>query len=128
VVKGFRVAPPSPGLRFPSWASFSSWLKKFPRCAPSSLGLQCPVRHPPVGPLQSGREAGPLVMGAKVWGLSRSGPLFRSLNIIPGGRSFPPRPSFFIIGVYVDEIEPKSEKPFSLTLQGLYAHCTCALS
>ena len=33
-----------------------------------------------------------------------------------------------VIGVYVDEIEPKSEQPFSFTLQGLYAHCTCALS
>jgi hypothetical protein len=40
-------------------------------------------------------DAGPLVMGARVRGFSRPGPLFRSLlNIIPGGRSFPPRPSF----------------------------------
>jgi hypothetical protein len=37
----------------------------------------------------------PLVMGARVWVFSRPGPLFWSLNIISGGRSFPYWLSFF---------------------------------
>jgi hypothetical protein len=38
-------------------------------------------------------EAGPLVMRGRVQKFSRPGPLFRSLNKIPGGWTFPP-PSF----------------------------------
>jgi hypothetical protein len=42
-------------------------------------------------------DADPLVIGAMVRVFSRSRPLFQSLlNIITGGRSFPPQPSFFI--------------------------------
>jgi hypothetical protein len=38
---------------------------------------------------------GPLVMGGQGSGIFSAGTMFRSLlNIIPGGRSFPPRPSF----------------------------------
>jgi hypothetical protein len=38
----------------PLGGEFRAWLKKSPRCAPPALGLR-PVRHPPVGSLQSGR-------------------------------------------------------------------------
>jgi hypothetical protein len=54
-VKDFRVPPPSPGWlgSIPIGSEFSGLVKKTPRSAPSALGLRCPVRHPPVGPLQS---------------------------------------------------------------------------
>jgi hypothetical protein len=45
----------------------------------------------------------PLVMGARVRGFSRPGPLFWSLlNIIQGGWSFPPRSSFFLFDIVID--------------------------
>jgi hypothetical protein len=41
---------------------------------------------------------GPLVMGGQGSGIFSAGTMFRSLlNIIPGGRSFPPRLSFFFL-------------------------------
>jgi hypothetical protein len=44
VVKGFRVAPPSPGFD-PLGGEFSGLVKKSPRCAPSAIRLRCPVCH-----------------------------------------------------------------------------------
>jgi hypothetical protein len=45
-------------------------------------------------------DADPLVMGDQSSGIFSAGPLFRSLlNIIPRGRSFPPRPSFLTVTV-----------------------------
>jgi hypothetical protein len=71
-------------------------VKKSPRCAPSALGDRYTARHPPAGSLLSGQLIGPLVIGGHGSGVFSVENMFQSLlNIIPGGRSFPPRSSFF---------------------------------
>jgi hypothetical protein len=60
-----------------------------------TLGDRYLTYHPPAIPLQSGQLIDPLVMGASVKDFL--GTIFRSLNIIPEGRSFSHPSSFFYI-------------------------------
>jgi hypothetical protein len=95
VVKGFRVTSSSSGFDTPRCEFLGLVKKIFSLCSiRSQVTMSC---VPPSGWVVAGWmvDVGPLVMGARVRRFSRSRPLFRSLvNILPGGRSFPSRPSF----------------------------------
>jgi hypothetical protein len=63
-------------------------------------------------------DVGPLVMGGQGSGIFSAGTMFRFLlNIISGGRSFSPRPSFFI---YVSTIFLKSSFFISHVIEQTY--------
>jgi hypothetical protein len=102
VVKAFEQHLQVPGL-IPLGGEFLGLVKKIPLLCPirSRVTISC---SPPSGwaVAEWTVDAGPLVMGCQGSGVfSARTNVSVSLNIISGGRSFPPRPSYFFVDVYM---------------------------